>query len=81
LSLIIWEEGDEDLEELLLGCPSFYGKKGLKTQRNCCWLKIQNPTYKTSRCFIQGSPEKAMKCFSAIKGGPTIINVYECLKF
>jgi hypothetical protein len=21
------------------GCPSFYGKKGLKAQRDCCWVK------------------------------------------
>jgi hypothetical protein len=20
------------------GCPSFYGKKGLKAQRDCCWV-------------------------------------------
>jgi hypothetical protein len=36
--------------------------------------------YRPSRCFAQGSPEKAMKCFSVRKGGPTRINDNECLR-
>jgi hypothetical protein len=42
--------------------------------------KIKSYIYRLSRCFAQGSPEKAMKCFFVRKGGSTRINDNECLR-
>jgi hypothetical protein len=58
--------------DLRRGCPSFYGKKGLKAQRGRCWVKIK-ALFKPSRCFTKGSSKKSMKGLSLSKGDHTII--------
>jgi hypothetical protein len=62
------------------GCPSYYGKKGLKAQRYCCWVKDESLYIKLSNASPKESPKKAMKRLSVRKWGPTRIMIKECLK-
>jgi hypothetical protein len=40
------------------GCPSFYGKKGLKVERDCCWVKDKSLYINLPDASPRDSPRK-----------------------